>query len=597
MIVEHSRPMVETPASAAVPRWFPALRWAVITFGILLGASQAWLTRHNIAADGISYLDMGSAFAQGNPGALINGYWSPLYPAAIGAALSIFQPSPENEFAIVHVVNFAMFLLAFASFEFFLRSVLAAVQENRWFVQLTGYVVFFWASLHLITVSVTSPDMTMAIFVFLATGFLVRIAGESVPRGTLFAGLGLALGLGYLAKAPMFPLSFVYLAIAAALAWKQHVLIKGIGLAAATFLAIAIPAIALLSFDKERLTFGDSGRLNYSWYVDGAAYRHWQGEPLGPRSQVAPQWTAGPVSTGTPVHATRKVLDSPAVFEFAGSTGGTYPVWYDPSYWNEGLKAPFNLGQQIKRIVTNAKIYYAELLNPHVVQHYQEGRAYRLFSLLLILAALALVVFGARPRISVAILPAVAALGMYLLVYAEPRHMAAFVAILYTGIFAAMRIPRTLRIENFALAIVLVYLITGGVEGAPSIAAAAASVVSPSAPTEDMQMADGLRQLGFGEGTHVGSLNYSNHDHVRWARIARATIVAERFPDAFTPSEDEFWSADEQTKSAVIDALAKAGADIVVSRRLPLADGAPSGWQRVGETRFYILKLGDKSNV
>lgn len=585
-------PQTATEQGTIAPRWFPALRWAVIAFGILLGASQAWLTRNNIAADGISYLDMGSAFAQGNPGELINGYWSPLYPAAIGAGLSIFQPSPESEFAVVHLVNFAIFLLAFVSFRFFLGSFC-----GQWFVQLTAYVIFFWAALHLITVSVTSPDMTMAVFVFLATGFLVRIAGESVPRGTLFAGLGLALGFGYLAKAPMFPLSFVYLAIAAALAWKKRLLVRGVGLAVVAFLTIAVPFVALLSINKQRLTFGDSGRLNYAWYVDGAAYRHWQGEPLGEHSQVAPQWTAGPVSTGTPMHTTRKVLDSPAVFEFAGSAGGTYPLWYDPSYWNEGLKAPFNTGQQFKRILTNAKSCYAEFLNPHVIQHYQEGRAYRVFALLLLLSILTLIALGARFRFTVAILPAIAAFGMYLLVYSEPRHLGVFAVILYTGLLATLRIPNRLRLENFALAIVIAYVVTAGIENAPSIVFAAKGVASPAPPTEDMQMAKGLRQLGFEEGTRVGSLNYSNHDHVRWARIARAAIVAERFPGAFTPSEDEFWNTDEHTKSAVIDALAKAGADIVVSRRLPIIDGnPPPGWQRIGETRFYILKV-DKDNV
>lgn len=592
-------------ASNIAPRWFSAARAVVCLFGILVGASQAWLTRNNMAADGISYLDMGSAFANGNLSALVNGYWSPLYPAAIGAGLSIVRPSPQYEFAVVHAVNFAIFLLAFAAFEFFLRSILAASRQNEpsppaWFLQLTGYIIFFWASLGLITVSVTSPDMLMAVFVFLATGLLVRIASNA-PRGTLFLALGLALGFGYLAKVPMFLLSFVYLAIAAALAGRFQVPARHVVLAVLTFAAVSAPYVYFLSKAKSRLTFGDSGRLNYAWYVDGAAYRHWQGEPLGEHSEVAPEWTSGSVSTGSPVHATRKISKSPPIFAFGGITGGTYPVWYDPSYWNEGLQGPFDAKQQIRKVLTNAKFYYAELLNPHVIQLYKEDHAFQFFSPLLILGFAVLAVIGARVSpaawwqvIVPVILPALAAFGMYSLVYAEPRHLGAFVVILYTGIFAAMSIPQRVPLTAVAAAILVAYAATAGVQQAPSIVAAARDISSSSAPTEEWEVVEGLRGMGFKEGLRVAALNYSNHDHVRWARMARATIVAELFPGAFRPSEDEFWHADERAKSFILDTFAQSGAQIIVSRRVPPHLASPSGWQRIGSTRYYawVLRRG-----
>jgi hypothetical protein len=596
-----------TPATTAepttlrvpAPRWVTAARIAVCVFGILLGASQAWLTRNNMSADGISYLDIGSALANGKSSALINGYWSPLYPAIIGAALTIVRPLPQYEFAVVHAMNFAIFLIAFASFKFFLQSVNRQPSDDAppgWFLQLAGYIIFFWSALGLITVSMTSPDMLMAVFVFLATGFLVRIF--HVPRGMLFFGLGLALGFGYLAKLPMFLLSFVYLAIAVALARKIRVRARNVLLAGLTFAIVSVPFAVLLSKEKRRLTFGDSGRLNYAWYVDGATYRHWQGEPLSQHSEVALDWAGGPVSTGTPIHTTRKVMQSPPIFAFGGVIGGTYPVWYDPSYWNEGLKGPFNARQQLRVCLANVKAYYAELLNPHLIQLYREGHAFQFFSPLIILCVAALIIMGARLRTSglwqitvPVFLPALAAFGMYLLVGFDARYIAAFVAILYLGTLASLRIPDRISPSGIAASILLAFVLTMGIESAPSIVAAVSSVGSP-AETEEWQVVEGLRQMGFKEGLHVGTLNYSNHDHVRWARMARAIIVTEIFPGAFRSSEDEFWFADEPTKSFILDTLVQSGAQVIVSRRLPANIFSPSGWRRIGATHYYIWVPG-----
>ena len=572
-------------------------------FAIVAGASQAWTARDTMATDGISYLEMGDAFAHGHAGALINGYWSPLYPAAIGIAFAVTHPSPRREFAVVHGVNFLIFLLAAASFEFFLRSLLAACRHNRenlpaWFVQVAGYVIFLWTSLCLITVSITSPDMLLAMFAFLATGILLRIASGSMTW-PYFAGLGIVLGLGYIAKAPLFPLSFVFLAVAMILARISHVPVRRSFLALFLFVVLASPLVFMLSSTKHRLTFGDSGRLNYAWYVDGATYRHWQGEPLGIPSEVAPHWTEGPVSTGVPEHPTRRILDSPSVFEFAGSTGGTYPVWYDPSYWNEGLRAPFDARQQLRKILSNARYMYALLLNVHAVQLFQSGHAYLLFSPILVLSWLTLICFGVRPRMSAfrivalpVILPALAAFMMYLLVYSEPRHLAPFVALFYTGCFAALQIRGRMapgfQLKIISCAIVLAFALTAGL---PSSHTAFAATRPEPSPSEDWQVVEGLRQIGVGEGVRVGSLTYSNHDHVKWARMARAKIVAELFSGAYVTSEDGFWKADEATRNRIIGALARAGAEIVVSRRLPEGVPPPAGWRRIGATRYFVLRI------
>ncbi|NIT59759.1 MAG: hypothetical protein GWN00_27115, partial [Aliifodinibius sp.] len=40
---------------------------------------------------------------------------------------------------------------------------------------------------------------------------------------------------------------------------------------------------------------------------------------------------------------------------------GTYPVSFDPAYWNAGLTAQFNLGQQLEALIVSG-LYFLDLL-------------------------------------------------------------------------------------------------------------------------------------------------------------------------------------------------------------------------------------------
>jgi hypothetical protein len=72
--------------------------------------------------DGISYLDMASEAARTGPASLVNGDWSPLYPALLGLTIRLFHPSPEHEFAFVHAVNWVIFAGVLVCFVFFLQA-------------------------------------------------------------------------------------------------------------------------------------------------------------------------------------------------------------------------------------------------------------------------------------------------------------------------------------------------------------------------------------------------------------------------------------------------------------------------------------------
>jgi hypothetical protein len=172
-------------------------------------------------SDGISYLDMGDVLIRGDWKMAINGYWSPLYPWLQGLAAWAIKPTPYWQFTLVHLVNFLIYVFALACFDALLQALATGGLADRTLeasgsafsrraLPVIGYAVFICSSLDLITLGEVSPDMLMAGFVYLATWLMVLIAKQPSKRFWIAILLGLVLGLGYLAKAPMFPLAFVY---------------------------------------------------------------------------------------------------------------------------------------------------------------------------------------------------------------------------------------------------------------------------------------------------------------------------------------------------------------------------------------------------
>jgi hypothetical protein len=176
---------------------------------------------------------------------------------------------------------------------------------------------------------------------------------------------------------------------------------------------------------------------------------------------------------------------------------------------------------------------------------------------------------------------------MYLLVYCEPRHLAAFVAVLYLGLFAALenglarvaRLPQTMAAAALAGAL----LMTTGVS-------TLRLAFAPSDGFEAWQVASGLAHMGIAPGARVASLDYSNHRNVKWARLARVRIVAEIFADAYAP-QGAYWKLDDAARARVLAAFERAGANIAVDSNLPRAGPVPAGWEQIGNTRYFVYRL------
>jgi hypothetical protein len=548
--------------------------------------------RFDMNSDGVSYLDIGDAYFRGEWRTAINGYFSPLYSWVLGLANGIVAPSAYWEFPLAHLVNLVIFLGAVLSFDFFLRQLIDHERRTEgawpaWAWILLGYGLFAWSSLGMLNVRLVSPDMLVAATVYLAAGILLRLAsqGHAAPRAVV-VGLGVVLGFGCLAKGAMLPLACVFLLASGFLAGTVRRATMRVSLALLGLLAVAGPFLVALSLSKGRPTAGDVGKLNYGWYDNGVDLkgealavfrRHWQGEPPG---------------SGVPLHPTRKIADHPPIYEFATPVGGTYPLWYDPSYWYTGLRVHFSIREQVTVAASSARWYYATFVGVPFGSLIREGPSVKLLSHvrllpLVLMCGWVVLAYQSRRRWSLGrdllkhwflALPGLAALTMYSLVLVEERYIAPFVMLICASAFAALRLPEpwgTVTRRTLILVPSAVLAITAlGVVSAPS-----------SAPLA-WRIADGVRRLDARPDRKIASLQYANMAHGAWARLARARIVAEIFPDG----EGAFWTAPDSVKARVLQTFAAAGADIVVATAAP-AGAVSSGWRPIGETGYFAYFL------
>jgi hypothetical protein len=406
-------------------KWLRIAFWCAAT---ALGAADAWATRFTMNPDGISYLDIGDAYWRGDFHNAINAYWSPLYSWILGFFLKVLKPSAYWEFPVVHLVNFLVYVAALGCFEFFLCEFIRSREHTEssvepseiglpvWAWLVLGYTLFISTSLTLITLRLVTPDMCVAAFVYLASGLILRIRRGSASRDT-FLLLGAVLGLGYLTKAAMFPLGFVFLATPIFSCKNVSGLARQVGSSLLVFLAFSGPFIVAISHAKGRATFGESAKVNYEVSVQGV-------EMFFPNNR-------------TLMNPVRRVLETPVIYEFRKPIGGTYPLWYDPSYWHEGIKAHFNLREEV-RALERAFVVYLFL-----------GIFWQLnlstsLVVLYLTAAHPSCCLKSAARSWPLLVPVLSGLGLYSLVVVEYRYVAPFVCILWLVAFAGVRLPASI---------------------------------------------------------------------------------------------------------------------------------------------------------
>ncbi|HYP00911.1 MAG TPA: hypothetical protein VER76_12025 [Pyrinomonadaceae bacterium] len=583
---------------ALAPRRIERLCWLV---AVALGFLQAWGRRHNsndglayMGADGISYLDIGDAYWRGDWQSAINAMWSPFYSLLTGLALRLLRPSPYWEFTVVQLLNFLLYLFALLAFALFLRELKRFRDTRRagdehddhqidaqqalpdWAWLIFAYALFVWTSLSMNRVARTSPDVLVSALVLVASALLLRMRTQRAGWLT-FALFGLTLGVGYLSKTFMFPLAFVFLASSLFACGNVRRAAPRVALALSVFLAVAAPFVVALSRAKHRLTIGDTARLNYAWHVNGTTpFIHWQGDPTG--------------ASGTPAHPTRRLLDSPAVFEFASPVAGTYPPWYDPTYWYEGVEPRIGLRAQLKAVARNVVMAYQFMF-------------YRFFPGALLASLFILFYMSRRSLRRVArdvsaywflLLPALVASGFYMLVHFEQRYFAPFVVVIGMSLFASVRLSRSDESKRLVAALVFVVLamfaLSVGYYTSREFYSTLRDLAPGRAAHQDVQwqVADELRRMGVAPGERVASIGNTMFN--AWPRLARVRVVAE-ISTRTGGDVEKFWAGDDALKARVVETFAQTGARLVVAEGIPQWANAHDGWQRIGATHYYVYFL------
>jgi hypothetical protein len=559
------------------------LEISIWSLAIILGFVHVWANHHYLVnSDAMSYLDIAEAYLRRDWLAAVNTYWSPLYSGLIALALCLVNPSPYWKFAVLHLVNFAIYLFALGCFGFLMREQLRRNRAERaevayltlpeWGLMALGYSLFIWSSLFLVTVSFESPDMLVAAFVYLASGILLRIRRR--PRRWLpFFLLGLVLGFGYLAKSVMLPLALVFIVAGMLATGSLREGLPRIVVTILLFVVVAAPFVLSLSRSKGRFTTGETGRLNYFWTTNRLPFYHWQGETPG---------------SGQPLHPTRKIFDDPPAYEFGDPVGGTYPVWYDPTYWHEGGINHFAFKQQVRIVVENAKRYY-ELFHLWGLQ----------YGLLVGLLTLYLMGLKARTlrkdliRQWSLILPAMAGIGLYLLVNVQGRYVASFVVLLWLALFSAVRLPEQPQSEKLINSITIILIASMIFTTIASSSRETTLTISQLVAGENVldheqwQVAEGLRESGLNPGDRVAFIGDSFRAF--WAHLLGARVTAEIRKDRIS----SFWEADARVKSEVIKAFAGTGAKVMVAERPPHGTDL-NGWKKIRSTEYYVYMLDQR---
>jgi hypothetical protein len=527
-------------------------------FVLVFGAAALWLSRDGLNPDGIAYLDASDVYLGGGWPWSGSGYWSPLYPTLLAVARLVADRSAARELAIGQAVNFFIFLAAFVALEYLVREVRAATalrrpgapspNDSTWLVLV--YALFALATIGWIRVGMMTPDLVVAAIAFAVAGVSLRL---SSGRGgwPSVVGLGALLGLGYLAKAAMFPIAIVVLAMLAVVRRRQGGTRQAVA-GLVVFLAVAAPQVVYVSRLAGAITFGDVGRLNYLWFVADVP---------------------GPVSSAFPLPARLPSPDSvdqelrpldpdrdphPAIYDIDAPIPGTLPIWYDAGHWYRGVTAPFRPLSTTRTVVRHGRVYL------------------ELFGLLLVGAVAAAVarpvtrrdLLGLRPA-PLLVIPALAALAMYALVLVQSRYVAPFALLVVAGL-----VPPWLR-DDLSRRIRLGFTV-GAVAGLPLLAHQVrvdATYWRGSAAKRSSVVA-ALAARGIGPGTRIGFIGEA-YDAL-WARQARLRFVS-LVPSAEAP---RFWELDARDRAAVLAHMQQHGAEAIVAES-PAAGTSIEGWERL----------------
>jgi hypothetical protein len=517
--------------------------------------------------DGLSYLEMGAHTLESGPARLLNLHWSPLYPALISLFLAMFRPDPVHEVAVVHVLNGVIFAADSTVCAWFIWRWLRAnwdafgmtERPALRFIALSTFVygLFLWTSYEFIYVPRVTPD-ALVMLAGLAAAACCYGIGENPGSRWRYAALGIVLGLGYWVKAAMLPIGVLFLLVIWISPPGRAMRRRNLILAGATLAVLAAPLILALSLMAGKLTFGESGRLNIAWLNMniGSYLGFWEGPP----------------GAGIPEHPPRILNREPLVLEFNGPIRATYPLWYDPAYWNAGLKVRVSPALLLAASIRDFKTMREAVTAKQVLNW---GLA--------IMALVRLIYWRRRwtGGKNLWLLGwGIVALAVYLPVFFEPRYQGAAILFLWVAAYGLLVDRKALRYQQVVLFAVGLSLCAPVLRDAWDRPRYIRQILAGRAhPDQTLRAAAQLRSAGLRPGDAIATVGYSFD--AGYARVAGLHIVAQ------VREADEWWKVAPPARETIEDAIRKTGARALVAFKQPGLCLCP-GWILVGDSGYFI---------
>ncbi len=570
---------------------------AFVTFGYAL------YDGYQIDGDAVAYMDIGDLIRSHQWAGVINGYWNPLYPSFLALGHTIFHPTRYTELHAYYMVNFGIFLLEMLAVVAFtdalvqlrdLRETATATASStpflldRYLLRYLGIAVLVISAQRELSLGKVRPDALLQAFLLFALAALLKHLATNHLRYA--ALMGLALGLAYLTKS--FALLFTLLCVLALVffrvIWQRTSPARAVAnslLALICFTIVAGPYIAALSKQKGRFDFGDSGSLNYAWFVSGTERLHLQPD------QPA---TFGKAEVHLK-HPVPELLQSPVILSYKHLPYGTYPDWFDTSYWNDQVKPHMDPRREI-HILKDCFVRIIRFLANH-------PETWLLLTILFLLGARLSPAW--RPSFNAfwiaPVLLGAAVFGIYGMIYIEDRYVAIGFFAIILPLFAALRISPAVHQTTTRIAastgIILLALLAIG-ESARIVGELRRNLPFHQSPAgwydrDIFDSARALNAMGVGPGDTIACIGTRAcvYDHY-WARLAGVRILTEIYEP--TPPLYPYLAA-MANRDQAYDILRGQGAKVLVGYFDPgLMTGTnpiSAGWRELGDTPFYALPL------
>jgi hypothetical protein len=505
-MTSHSKLSTKAPSRVAPD----VLNFERVCQGIalLMGARCAFAGRNlPPGADGLAYLDVAGAYARYDWHTAVNGYWGPLYAWLLAILMRVFHPGIGTELAMARALNFVFFTAALYTFSRFWNALAkwskrptdggTPIPVSSPFVwNLLGYLLFIVNFVWF--VDMINPDILVAAIVFAAAALLFDLADQAQYRIVSYAWLGLLLAVGYYAKTILLYFAVFVLGGLMLRGLRSRHLREPIT-AILVFMIFVSPFVIILSREMGHSTAGDSGKLNYAWFVNGPETKTWMKD----------------LNYGAPIpfYPGAIVAESPRVFHVPSIHGITYAPWYDAARFDKRAHPTLNLHDQFRQLTVN--LHYTR------EQLFGAGAALTVPLLVLIWYAPKewLRHFAATWFCT---LPTVAVVGMYLLVHLVQRFMLGFSLVLWGTALASVVVPAGLQL--LARRVLLAGIVVFATYTVPGLLHYVASRRSESV-AHDITIAQAISDYGIALDDPVASIG--NGQEAYWAHFARVSVVAE----------------------------------------------------------------------